>query len=232
MPRKRKVMFAVIGMAGVAVGLVFWFLCLPAIRIRQLQLVGEWKGNNCIATFEDDGEVWIEEQRSGFSNGKRAKYAIQFSKVKIEGMGVAKLLRDGDLYLDVRFSNRFRNTPGVPPETVFGSRIKTMLHRVDSSTIACEVPIWLWEKNLDLGISGHIDLLQIRQDKIFILDFKPGAQKENEQEVASQLFWYASGLSFRTSIPLKDFTCAWFDDQVYFEFDPVEVKRRFRFQKP
>jgi len=32
----------------------------------------------------------------------------------------------------------------------------------DSSTIACEVPVWFWEKNLDVGICGHIDLLQIR----------------------------------------------------------------------
>lgn len=29
----------------------------------------------------------------------------------------------------------------------------------DSSTVACEVPIWLWEKNLDMEITGHIDSL-------------------------------------------------------------------------
>lgn len=98
----------------------------------------------------------------------------------------------------------------------------------DSSTVACEVPVWLWEKNLNLGISGHIDLLQIRQGKIFILDFKPEAQRENDQEVASQLFWYASGLSFRTSIPLRAFACAWFDDRVYYEFDPWEARVGFR----
>lgn len=97
----------------------------------------------------------------------------------------------------------------------------------DSSTIACEVPVWLWEKNLNLGIAGHIDLLQIRRGKIFVLDFKPGAQREDEQKVASQLFWYAEGLSFRTSIPLKDFACGWFDDRVYYEFVPAEAKIKF-----
>jgi transposase-like protein len=97
----------------------------------------------------------------------------------------------------------------------------------DSSTIACEVPIWLWEKNLDMGISGHIDILQIRSNKIYILDFKPDAWRENDQKVASQLFWYASGLSFRTSIPLKDFVCAWFDNYNYYEFNPKEAKIRF-----
>jgi len=97
----------------------------------------------------------------------------------------------------------------------------------DSSTIAVEVPVWLWEKNLDMGIAGHIDALQVRQGKIFILDFKPSAERENEQKVASQLFWYASGLSFRTSIPLEKFMCAWFDDKTYHEFCPVEAKVEF-----
>ncbi|MEI7615775.1 MAG: hypothetical protein WCJ54_03590 [Actinomycetota bacterium] len=90
----------------------------------------------------------------------------------------------------------------------------------DSSTIACEVPVWFWEKNLNMSISGHIDILQIRYNKIFILDFKPEAFKENVQKVASQLFWYALGLSFRTSTALNNFVCAWFDDSAYYEFSP------------
>ena len=91
----------------------------------------------------------------------------------------------------------------------------------DSSTIACEVPVWFWEKNLNIGISGHIDILQIRHNKIFILDYKPEAFKVNMHKVASQLFWYALGLSFRTSIPLSNFVCAWFDDCIYCEFSPL-----------
>lgn len=97
----------------------------------------------------------------------------------------------------------------------------------DSSTIACEVPVWLWEKNLDIGISGHIDLLQIRQGKIYVIDFKPEAERENENKVASQLYLYASALSFRTRIPLENLRCAWFDDKVYYEFNPIEAKVRF-----
>ena len=106
--------------------------------------------------------------------------------------------------------------------------VETFMLINDSSTIACEVPIWLWEKNLDLGISGHIDILQIRKGLIYIMDFKPNASKENEQKVASQLFLYASGLSFRTSIPLSKFRCAWFDDSIYFEFNPAETKVSYR----
>ncbi len=97
----------------------------------------------------------------------------------------------------------------------------------DSSTIACEVPVWFWEKNLDLGICGHIDLIQMRNNSIYVLDFKPDAMRENEHKVASQLYLYASGLSFRTGIPLGNFRCAWFDDKVYYEFGPKEAKVRF-----
>ena len=94
----------------------------------------------------------------------------------------------------------------------------------DKATIACEIPIWLWEKNMDIGVSGHIDLLQIRQGRIYILDFKPNAAQENEQKVVSQLYLYALGLSFRTGIPLRMFRCAWFDEKIYYEFDPAKVK--------
>ena len=73
----------------------------------------------------------------------------------------------------------------------------------DSSTIACEVPVWFWDKKLDLGICGHIDILQIRRGEIFVLDFKPDACKEMTGKVASQLYLYAQGLSYRTGISLN-----------------------------
>lgn len=97
----------------------------------------------------------------------------------------------------------------------------------DAYTVAVEVPVWLWEKNLNIGISGHIDLLQIKNNKIYIMDFKPEARRENEQKVASQLHFYASGLSFRTKLSLDKFVCAWFDDKNYYEFYPKEAIVRF-----
>lgn len=94
----------------------------------------------------------------------------------------------------------------------------------DTATVACEVPVWYWDKNLDIGVSGHIDLLQIRQGRIYVLDFKQMAAQENEQKVTSQLYLYAVGLSFRTGIPLKMFRCAWFDENNYYEFSPAEAE--------
>ena len=58
----------------------------------------------------------------------------------------------------------------------------------DFSTIVTEVPVRFWEKNLDLGICGHIDLLQ-KNNRIYVMDFKPGAKREKDIKVASQLFY-------------------------------------------
>ena len=60
-----------------------------------------------------------------------------------------------------------------------------------------------------------------------VLDFKPGAAREKVEKVASQLFFYASGLSFRTGIKLDKFRCAWFDEKVYFEVEPARAGVKF-----
>lgn len=91
----------------------------------------------------------------------------------------------------------------------------------DTATIACEVPVWYYDKYMDVGICGHIDILQIRYGKIYILDYKPKAGKEKYASV--QLYLYALGLSFRTKIPLSSFRSAWFDENIYHEFDPSSV---------
>lgn len=91
----------------------------------------------------------------------------------------------------------------------------------DKATIACEVPVWYWDKKLDNGVTGHIDMLQVRNDLIYILDYKPGASKD--KKAPWQLYHYALALSFRTKIPLKHMRCAWFDETVYYEYSPIEA---------
>ena len=112
----------------------------------------------------------------------------------------------------------------------------------DSVTVAVEVPIYLTRADIThmqqhLGfhipidtagtITGHIDVLQIRNGRVHILDYKPGAIHERP---IAQLMVYALALSRRTGLRLFDFTCAWFDDRHYFEFYPLHVvhKRRPR----
>jgi len=69
-------------------------------------------------------------------------------------------------------------------------------------------------------ITGHIDILQIRNGMIHILDYKPRAIKERPLE---QLTLYALALSRLTGIRVFHFKCAWFDDKDYFEFYPLHL---------
>ena len=105
----------------------------------------------------------------------------------------------------------------------------------DSTTIATEIPVYLTKydikyflkrgfqlplENQQTPITGHIDLLQIRNGLIHILDYKPEAHKINP---INQLTIYALALASRFQIPLKSFKCAWFDENNYYEFFPLHV---------
>jgi len=69
-------------------------------------------------------------------------------------------------------------------------------------------------------ITGHIDIVQIRNGQIHILDYKPNAAKERPIE---QLTIYALALSRLTGLKVFNFKCAWFDEKDYFEFFPLHV---------
>ena len=107
----------------------------------------------------------------------------------------------------------------------------------DAATVAVEIPITLsgcdlqcfqgkpgFQVPLDLKpeeiITGHIDFVQLRNDRVFILDYKPGAKKDKP---IAQLTIYALALARLTGLRLYDFACAWFDDKDYYEFYPLQV---------
>ena len=110
----------------------------------------------------------------------------------------------------------------------------------DTSTVAIEVPVYLTNddikyflnknfrlnlENYQTPITGHIDILQIRNNLIHILDYKPEASKINP---INQLTIYALALSSRLQIPLKIIKVAWFDENNYFEFFPLHAVYSFR----
>ena len=77
-------------------------------------------------------------------------------------------------------------------------------------------------------LTGHIDILQVRNGQIHILDYKPNAAKEKPIE---QLTWYALALSRLTGLRLFEFKCAWFDEKDYFEFYPLHVVKKIANRK-
>ncbi len=84
------------------------------------------------------------------------------------------------------------------------------------------------EDDLPRLITGHIDLVQVRNGQIHILDYKPNAAKEKPIE---QLTLYAMALSRLTGLRMYCFKCAWFDEKDYFEFFPLHVVYKGRGKK-
>ena len=84
----------------------------------------------------------------------------------------------------------------------------------DSTTFATEVPVYLtkceggeFDINIQENLTGHIDIIQFRNNRIYIMDFKP----DQDPSLASQqLSLYRLALSKRTNIAIKDLACAAF----------------------
>jgi len=88
----------------------------------------------------------------------------------------------------------------------------------DTATIATEIPIYLTKQETKQNnLTGHIDILQIRYHKIYILDFKP--EPVNKQQTISQLKLYREALSKRTQIPTYKFKLAFFNHEGYYEIN-------------
>ncbi len=85
----------------------------------------------------------------------------------------------------------------------------------------CGVPEWP-VFSCPLRLTGHIDIVQVRGHRVWILDYKPDAKREKRAKF--QIYLYARALSQRTGIPLRRFGMAYFDDKDYFE---VSLARRW-----
>jgi PD-(D/E)XK nuclease superfamily len=81
------------------------------------------------------------------------------------------------------------------------------------------------ERQFPKLLTGHIDIVQIRNGIVHILDYKPNASKEKPIE---QLTWYALALSRLTGLRLFEFKCAWFDDKDYYEFYPLHIVKKIQ----
>jgi len=148
--------------------------------------------------------------------------------------------------------------PTVKENKMRHEALQRFLIANDSVTVASEVPVYIRKEdiehmenqlnfkitkgdNIEVSgrkgqeknqfprlLTGHIDLLQVRNGQIHILDYKPNAAKEKPLE---QLTWYALALSRLTGLRLYEFKCAWFDEKDYFEFFPLHVVKKIANRK-
>ena len=90
----------------------------------------------------------------------------------------------------------------------------------DSATVCSELPVFINPKeidslNIDTPLTGHIDLIQIKYDKLFILDHKPNLR--HPEQYVSQLQLYKKAIHLRTSIPEENIIPAVFNEHAYYE---------------
>ncbi|MHA1283740.1 MAG: hypothetical protein ACTSQP_14675 [Promethearchaeota archaeon] len=102
--------------------------------------------------------------------------------------------------------NNFSFKPGHAPI------LKNILIK-DNSSIAIEIPIWTKINNSYL--TGHIDLLQIKQNNIFIIDYKP---EGNFLSSLPQVATY--GLIIKKILNLNNINCISFNRKEAWEYPP------------
>jgi len=152
-----------------------------------------------------------------FNSGPRSsalKFSFGFDKVQVRGHEVSKLTNLGLEENSERYSTAH-------------SKVQVFMLENDNNTIAVEVPIWIKSDELsnfkqffgsDSPLTGHIDVLRIEDNKIWIWDYKPGAKHEKYAD--TQVYFYALMLSKRTGIDLENFRCGYFDENHAFIFKP------------
>ncbi len=116
------------------------------------------------------------------------------------------------------------------------SKVQLCMLENDAKTIGAEIPIWLKPADLlsnyiDLSdelyeylfgggniLTGHIDVLALDNQQVWVWDYKPHARKE--KYASTQVFFYALMLSMRSGMPLDHFRCGYFDEYTAYLFKP------------
>lgn len=101
------------------------------------------------------------------------------------------------------------------PQKKMHLAIEKMFLNVNRSCVATELPL---STKFNEGL---IDIVLDTKEAVYILDYKPEARKAN---ALGQVSAYAMMLSQLTGLGLEDIRVGWFDEDWYYETDPVEVK--------
>jgi len=90
----------------------------------------------------------------------------------------------------------------------------------DASTVCTELPVFIKPEEINdvdtnIPITGHIDIIQIKYDKIFVLDYKPNLN--NPKQYVSQMYLYKKAVHLRTAVSEEKIIPALFNEYSYYE---------------
>ena len=184
-------------------------------RLHQIKL-GLLKNNGFFSLYRYLTRVFRNCPQEPFlkgPRGSRLRFSLGIQPIRVDNHEVTTLAKEG-----LRW-NKYHDAH---------SNVQVFMLSYDASTIGVEVPLWLeaseFERCLENifptkePLSGHIDVLRIDKDKIWIWDYKPRAQQE--KYASTQVFFYALMLSKRAGVPLNKIRCGYFDENTSFVFKP------------
>lgn len=134
-----------------------------------------------------------------------SKKLIRSGKIQCSGSD-SKLPRFAQKVIETYRIEKKKNIPGHDPI------LKNILIK-DKDSIAIEVPIW-YERE-DNTITGHIDLLQVQDDLVKVIDYKP---EGNFLISLPQVAMY--GYILKSRLDLKNIKCISFNKDEAWEYDP------------
>ena len=138
-----------------------------------------------------------------------SKNLIRSGKIQYHDSN-SKLPKFAQKVYEIYRANNIMGTPGHDPI------LKNILIK-DKDAIAIEVPIWNEEKKKI--ITGHIDLIEIQNDVIKVIDYKP---EGNFLLSLPQVSMY--GLLIKSKLNIQKLKCISFNKQGAWEYDPNILK--------
>lgn len=134
-----------------------------------------------------------------------SKKLIRSDKIKYHDSN-AKLPQQAQKVMDIYKVNRIPGVPGHEPI------LKNILIK-DKNSIAIEIPIWNEAENK--LITGHIDLIQVENNIVKVIDYKP---EGNFLFSLPQVAMY--GFLLKSKLNIKNLRCISFNKEEAWEYDP------------
>lgn len=193
----------------------FYFYKLHMLKARNLT-----SGFPSVSNFLND--VFRNCPDHYFNSGPRSsclKFSLNLDIRKVSGHEVCSLAE-----LGLR-ENRDRYAENH-------MKVQMFMLENDNKTIAMETPIWMENKEVakfknfiksKKPLTGHIDLLRLEDNKLWVWDYKPNANLE--KFAPTQVYFYALMLSKRTGIGFEKIRCGYFNTENAFVFKPEEKVR-------
>lgn len=142
-----------------------------------------------------------------------SKSLVRSGKIQVHGSN-SKLSKYAQNVFDIYRANSFTGAPGHEPI------LKNILIK-DKDAIAIEVPIWNNEENKK--ITGHIDLIQIENEVVKVIDYKP---EGNFLFSLPQVAMY--GYLLKSKLNIKTLRCVSFNKEGAWEYEPNILKKDIR----